>query len=150
MQATSGEDFPAAHSMDTSWFGVDDAGEIAYLESGEPGVMPLNAESHHWSELFSQCPLDQKICGVYRLTAGRWLRFVIRPSLLQTLPRLERTNLPRKLPCCLRTRRLLLPMFLAIASALWGRMSLSFLAIITALLGRITLFFIQSRYLLPG
>jgi hypothetical protein len=33
-------DFPAAHSMDTRWFGVDDAGQVATLFSGETGPVP--------------------------------------------------------------------------------------------------------------
>ena len=33
-------DYPAAHSMDTTWFAVDDAGEVACLMSGENGPVP--------------------------------------------------------------------------------------------------------------
>ena len=38
-------DYPAAHSMDTHWFAMDDAGEIAYLFSDENGVVPNDAVS---------------------------------------------------------------------------------------------------------
>lgn len=38
-------DYPAAHSMDTTWFAVDDAGEIAWMNSGEPGPVPVGVRS---------------------------------------------------------------------------------------------------------
>jgi hypothetical protein len=43
-------DFPAAHSMDTSWFGIDDEGNIAEFTSGEAGAMPVKAvlNSNNW------------------------------------------------------------------------------------------------------
>jgi hypothetical protein len=55
-------DFPAAHSMDTTWFGVDDDGEIAVFESGEDGAVP-NAfngppDSTSCWDLFKGCPAD--------------------------------------------------------------------------------------------
>jgi hypothetical protein len=33
-------DYPAAHSMDTHWFAVDDDGHVAAFESGEAGAVP--------------------------------------------------------------------------------------------------------------
>jgi hypothetical protein len=42
-------DFPAAHSMDTHWFAVDGAGQVALFFTAETGFMPLGAteaESH--------------------------------------------------------------------------------------------------------
>lgn len=33
-------DFPAAHSMDTKWFGVDDLGNIGLFDTGEGGAFP--------------------------------------------------------------------------------------------------------------
>lgn len=36
-------DYPAAHSMDTSWFAVDAAGHVAVFRSGEAGAVPLEA-----------------------------------------------------------------------------------------------------------
>jgi hypothetical protein len=33
-------DWPAAHSMDTRWFGVDDDGKVALFDSGEAGAVP--------------------------------------------------------------------------------------------------------------
>ncbi len=33
-------DYPAAHSMDTSWYAVDSEGHIAEFETGETGVLP--------------------------------------------------------------------------------------------------------------
>jgi hypothetical protein len=34
------EDFPAAHSMDSTWFAVDKDGFVAYFSTGESGAMP--------------------------------------------------------------------------------------------------------------
>jgi hypothetical protein len=46
-------DFPAAHSMDTSWYAVDPAGHVALFESGENGNAPVRAESHFFlNDLF--------------------------------------------------------------------------------------------------
>jgi hypothetical protein len=36
-------DFPAAHSMDTYWFAVDQDGHVAFFESGEAGAVPDTA-----------------------------------------------------------------------------------------------------------
>src|SRR5262245_46798287 len=36
----SAMDFPAAHSMDTRWFAVDDDGCVAAFDSGETGCVP--------------------------------------------------------------------------------------------------------------
>jgi hypothetical protein len=36
-------DYPAAHSMDTAWFAVDEHGHVARFESGEDGALPLDA-----------------------------------------------------------------------------------------------------------
>jgi hypothetical protein len=33
-------DYPAAHSMDTTWFAIDARGQIAAFETGEPGHIP--------------------------------------------------------------------------------------------------------------
>ncbi len=35
-------DYPAAHSMDAQWFAIDDAGEVAWLDTGESGAMPID------------------------------------------------------------------------------------------------------------
>lgn len=40
MQRTPQVDYPAAHSMDTYWFAVDDAGEVAFMSTSEPGPAP--------------------------------------------------------------------------------------------------------------
>ena len=37
------DDFPAAHSMDTTWFAVDRDGHVACFNSGEAGAVPLTA-----------------------------------------------------------------------------------------------------------
>ncbi len=36
-------DYPAAHSMDTTWFAVDRDGRVAAFESGEAGAVPTEA-----------------------------------------------------------------------------------------------------------
>lgn len=36
-------DFPAAHSMDTTWFAIDSNGHVAAFESGEAGCVPQDA-----------------------------------------------------------------------------------------------------------
>ena len=41
----SSDDYPAAHSMDTSWFAIDEAGRVAVFDSGEDGAVPLAAIS---------------------------------------------------------------------------------------------------------
>ena len=41
----SGPDFPAAHSMDTTWFAVDAEGNIGEFATGEDGALPIAAES---------------------------------------------------------------------------------------------------------
>src|SRR5262249_26531495 len=33
-------DFPAAHSMDATWFAVDRDGHVGVFDSGEPGAVP--------------------------------------------------------------------------------------------------------------
>src|SRR5262245_16205174 len=38
-------DFPAAHSMDTTWFATDRDGRIGYFESGSAGAVPRDALS---------------------------------------------------------------------------------------------------------
>jgi hypothetical protein len=42
----------AAHSMDTDWYGVDPAGHVARLQSGEEGAVPYAAHRQYWEELF--------------------------------------------------------------------------------------------------
>ena len=39
------EDFPAAHSMDTEWFAVDQQGQVARFRSGEAGAVPSDYRS---------------------------------------------------------------------------------------------------------
>lgn len=36
-------DFPAAHSMDTSWFAIDADGVVAHFDTGEDGALPIHA-----------------------------------------------------------------------------------------------------------
>jgi hypothetical protein len=53
------DDFPAAHSMDSAWFAVDEHGRVAIFETGEAGAMPETAvtlydpggDSDVWDEI---------------------------------------------------------------------------------------------------
>jgi TPR repeat protein len=38
-------DYPAAHSMDTYWFAIDEAGEVAHMITGEEGPIPHNLKN---------------------------------------------------------------------------------------------------------
>jgi hypothetical protein len=46
------DDYPASHSMDTTWFAVDAAGHVACFDTGENGHAPDCAESDVSSELW--------------------------------------------------------------------------------------------------
>lgn len=54
-------DYPAAHSMDTAWFAIDDEGEVACLNTGETGPLPEQLAPYGIScfELFHHLPTDQ-------------------------------------------------------------------------------------------
>src|SRR5215470_3696098 len=41
----SDTDFPAAHSMDATWFAVDRDGHVGVFDSGEPGAVPTEVDS---------------------------------------------------------------------------------------------------------
>jgi hypothetical protein len=41
-----GADFPAAHSMDTTWFAVDEDGYVGYFISDTQGLVPCAALSN--------------------------------------------------------------------------------------------------------
>lgn len=40
MESTDVLNYPAAHSMDTTWFAVDAEGSIAIFDTGEGGAVP--------------------------------------------------------------------------------------------------------------
>lgn len=42
--ADDAANYPAAHSMDSGWFAVDDDGHVAHFDTGEGGAMPAAAE----------------------------------------------------------------------------------------------------------
>lgn len=57
------EEFPAAHSMDTCWFGVDSKGRLAMFDTDEGGAAPLNARPEdHWSGAFEHLAADADGC----------------------------------------------------------------------------------------
>src|SRR5215510_5737873 len=41
-------DFPAAHSMDSTWFAVDRDGHVGFFQTGEDGLLPRGAPSLEW------------------------------------------------------------------------------------------------------
>jgi hypothetical protein len=47
-------DAPAAHSMDTDWYGVDVDGNVARLSSGETGVVPYGAHREVWDRIYER------------------------------------------------------------------------------------------------
>lgn len=56
-------DYPAAHSMDTTWFGIDEDGEIAAFETGPEGTIPETIQSlpnknlfEEWYDLYYSLP----------------------------------------------------------------------------------------------
>ena len=51
MIEASSEDFPAAHSMDTEWFAVDDEGRVAVLQTHENGAI-LHDFPEKWRAFF--------------------------------------------------------------------------------------------------
>lgn len=46
-----GEDFPAAHSMDSEWFAVDRDGQVAVFITGENGSIPTGAQEVNVGEV---------------------------------------------------------------------------------------------------
>jgi hypothetical protein len=46
-------DFPAAHSMDTTWFAVDQEGNVGMFKSGEDGHVPEAGEELRLEELWT-------------------------------------------------------------------------------------------------
>lgn len=43
-------DYPAAHSMDTTWYAVDEAGHVAAFQTGLDGVAPVGAKNLYYLE----------------------------------------------------------------------------------------------------
>jgi hypothetical protein len=44
-------DYPAAHSMDSCWFGVDKDGRVGFFDTGDSGAMPIRGVTEHAAEL---------------------------------------------------------------------------------------------------
>ena len=44
------EEFPAAHSMDTTWFAVDEEGHVGFFDTGENGAAPDGASTVYWPD----------------------------------------------------------------------------------------------------
>ncbi|MCX7258315.1 MAG: hypothetical protein NTZ64_16800, partial [Polaromonas sp.] len=63
MQFPTQPDYPAAHSMDSCWFAIDDAGEIAQMETYETGPVPSGgARADGMFDLFHR--LDKDANGI--------------------------------------------------------------------------------------
>ncbi len=63
MNSSKFTDYPAAHSMDTTWFGVDEDGEIAVFETGATGIIPTSITtlpdqpiSEEWYDVYHSLP----------------------------------------------------------------------------------------------
>jgi hypothetical protein len=54
-------DFPATHSMDTVWFAVDKAGQVAMFDSGETGPVPQGEDNDLREELWQLWALPDAI-----------------------------------------------------------------------------------------
>ena len=50
-------DYPAAHSMDTWWFAVDNDGHVGLFFTGEAGALPSNAEGGYDTDLLEEITL---------------------------------------------------------------------------------------------
>lgn len=59
MQRTPQVDYPAAHSMDTYWFAIDDAGEVAHMETHENGPVPTGERIDGIYDLFACLDKDE-------------------------------------------------------------------------------------------
>jgi hypothetical protein len=67
----SAVDFPAAHSMDTTWFAVDRDGRVAAFDSGEAGAVPVDAYlGEDWGEVADPLTAGPATEVVYDLEAG--------------------------------------------------------------------------------
>ena len=61
-------DYPAAHSMDTTWFAMDIDGHVAVFDSGEPGAVPAGATQ---DDAWQLTDLPQTSETVFDLTGCR-------------------------------------------------------------------------------
>lgn len=61
-------DYPAAHSMDTTWFAMDIDGHVAVFDSGEPGAVPAGARQ---DDAWQLTDLAQTSETVFDLTGHR-------------------------------------------------------------------------------
>jgi hypothetical protein len=51
-------DYPAAHSMDSCWFAVDESGEVAFFDTGEGGALPTDEAFPKGREAGGDTPFD--------------------------------------------------------------------------------------------
>jgi hypothetical protein len=49
-------DYPAAHSMDTWWFAVDERGQVAVFDTNENGPVPPNEPTETWEAIEEALP----------------------------------------------------------------------------------------------
>lgn len=79
---SSPQDFPAAHSMDSEWFGVDAHGRVAYFDTGENGPLPHAAQTWRWEylELWTfleqlELPVEDDLPWLKLPSNDAWLKF---------------------------------------------------------------------------
>jgi len=86
------EDFPAAHSMDATWFAVDRDGHIGVFDSGDPGAVPAEVNDTSDDEVLEALePLP--VIGEPRFELSGVFHPGLRPGALP-----ERRVLPRGWP----------------------------------------------------
>lgn len=67
-------DYPAAHSMDTEWFAVDQDGRVGYFTSGEAGAVPVEAlQGSRANALLTRLANALPRSEVLHDRQGRWL-----------------------------------------------------------------------------
>lgn len=75
-------DFPAAHSMDSTWFAVDADGHVALFETGEGGAIPTSGDFPYGGEAGGDDPFEIDLLAAPLLLA--WA--ARRPELRSRLP----------------------------------------------------------------
>ncbi|SRR5579885_2538181 len=63
-------DFPAAHSMDASWYAIDKNGHVALFITGAGGAMPNGAYSPEGAEMMAEYAEEEVLAGAARQHVG--------------------------------------------------------------------------------
>jgi hypothetical protein len=70
-------DFPAAHSMDTTWFAVDRDGHVAAFESGEAGAVPTEAYLDDLDDALDQLEASPEIEAIVEVRRGQHVDYCL-------------------------------------------------------------------------